>query len=102
MQWAGIKANEQDYWEIPPGDGEPVMIARPIADANADFGISQLSVQFRYRWEIAPLSDLFIVYTRGSKLVNGGEDDFEDFFRDALTEPLVDLFVVKLRYRFGS
>ena len=102
MQWAGIRANEQNYWEIPLDEGFPEMIDRPLAEADADFGISQLSAQLRYRWEIAPLSDLFVVYTRGSKLVTGDEDDFEDFFRDALTEPLVDLFVVKLRYRFGT
>ena len=102
MQWAGIRANEQNYWEIPLDEGFPEMIDRPLAEADADFGISQLSAQLRYRWEIAPLSDLFVVYTRGSKLVTGDEDDFEDFFRDALTEPLVDFFVVKLRYRFGT
>ena len=77
---------------------------------DGDFGLSQLTAQLRYRWEIAPLSDLFIVYTRGSDLVTlrdpaGGDDDFVDFddlFNDALSEPLVDQVVIKLRYRFGT
>jgi len=78
------------------------MIARPIADANADFGISQLSVQFRYRWEIAPLSDLFVVYTRGSNLPSTPDEDFGSLLRDAWTNEIVDVFVVKLRYRLGN
>ena len=53
------------------------------------------------RWEIAPLSDLFIVYTRGSSHAVL-DDDFDDLFHDALIDPLLDFFVIKLRYRFGN
>jgi hypothetical protein len=67
-----------------------------------DFTISRITAQLRYRWEIAPLSDLFIVYTRGSNLPNRRGDGFDDLFHDAVTDPIVDLIVVKLRYRFGS
>ena len=52
--------------------------------------------------EIAPLSDLYVIYTRDSSLETRNHDDFEDFFRDALTDPIVDLFIIKLRYRFGG
>jgi hypothetical protein len=55
----------------------------------------------RYRWEIAPLSDLFIVYTRGSNLPGRVDDEFDDLFEDALNDPIIDYFVIKLRYRFG-
>ena len=51
---------------------------------------------------LGPLSDLFVVYTRGSNLPNRTAADFEDLFRDALEEPIVDALVLKLRYRFGS
>lgn len=102
MQWAGIIADEQASWEVPLGDGDLVRVNKEADDRTTDFGISQISVQLRYRWEIAPLSDLSVVYTRGSKLVTAGEDDFEDLFGDALNEPQIDLFVVKLRYRFGT
>ncbi|MCZ6854394.1 MAG: hypothetical protein O7G86_10800, partial [Gammaproteobacteria bacterium] len=71
--------------------------------ANEDFTLSRLTVQFRYRWEIGPLSDLFVVYTRGSSLSSTELDDgFATLFTDALDEPVVDFLVVKLRYRFGS
>jgi hypothetical protein len=101
MQWAGIRAKEQELWAVPlrPGDLEE-RIALPGADAD-DFTISRVTAQLRYRWEIAPLSDLFFVYTRGSNLPDRGQDEFNDLFVDSLTEPVVDLFVIKLRYRFG-
>ncbi|MBT7370732.1 MAG: hypothetical protein HN816_08815 [Gammaproteobacteria bacterium] len=102
MQWAGIRAREQGLWDIPSGDGSLIGTARDTGTLAGDFGISQLSTQLRYRWEIAPLSDLFIVYTRGSRLVSTGDDDFEDFFKQSLTEPQVNYLVVKLRYRFGT
>ena len=56
----------------------------------------------RYRWQIAPLSDLFVVYTRGSNFTNNTVDDgFDNLFRDALDQPVIDFLVIKLRYRFG-
>lgn len=60
-------------------------------------------MQLRYRWEIAPLSDLFIVYTRqADRAALLRDEDFTDVFQDAWDDPLVDTVVVKLRYRLGS
>ena len=75
---------------------------RPVPLENEDFAISRLVAQLRYRWEIGPLSDLFVVYTRGGNLPDRVDDSFSDLFVDAIDEPIVDVFVVKLRYRFGS
>jgi hypothetical protein len=58
--------------------------------------------QARYRWEIAPLSDLFVVYTRGSNLPNSPEESFSNLLKDSWTNRAVDVFAVKLRYRLGS
>ena len=69
---------------------------------NGDFAISRLTAQLRYRWEIGPLSDLFVVYTRGSNLPDRVDDGFSDLFDDALNTPIVDVYIVKLRYRFGN
>lgn len=101
-QWAGIKAFEEERWEVPIGDGdlEPVFAA-PGAGTR-DFSISRLTFQARYRWEIAPLSDLFVVYTRGSNVASRPGEDFNELLKDSWTEPLVDLFVIKLRYRLGN
>ena len=99
-QWAGIRAEQHEFFTIPEGGGKLVM--RRMPDENEDFAISRLTAQLRYRWEIGPLSDLFVVYTRGANLPDPEYEGFSDLFLDALQEPVVDVFVVKLRYRFGS
>ena len=43
-----------------------------------------------------------MVYTRGSNLDNRIHDGFDNLFQDALLEPIVDMLVVKLRYRLGG
>ena len=57
-----------------------------------------------YRWEIGPLSDLFLVI-RGQQ-PGRVDDSFDDLFDDALREPVIDVFVeaaISLLYRsFGN
>jgi len=102
LQWVGIRAGESEFFQIPATPGELVPVAKPPGPSDS-FSVSQVSLQARYRWEIAPLSDVFVVYTRlsnqGAALAGRG---FGDVFDDAYHEPLTNLFVVKLRYRFGS
>ena len=73
-----------------------------VTAQKGDFALSRLSSQLRERWEIGPLSDLFIVYNRGRNLPSRVDESFADLFDDALREPVIDMFVVKLRYRFGN
>ena len=114
LQWAGAQADEQDFWLIPERPGALIHVGKQPGEASDDFTLSRMVGQLRYRWEIGPLSDLFVVYTRGSNLdgrieADLGADDanpneadgFADLFQDAFTNPVVDLLVVKLRYRFG-
>ena len=110
MQWAGIRANEQELLQVIEGMERLQPREREDGAESDDFTISRLIAQLRYRWEIAPLSDLFVVYTRGANLANAYDlddpfatprDSFGQLYGDALSDPLVDLLVVKLRYRFG-
>ena len=101
-QWVGIKAYEDERWKVPLGDGELLPDPTPPDGISRDFSISRLVFQARYRWEIAPLSDLFVVYTRGSNLPSDISLGFDDLLKDSWTQPAVDIFVVKLRYRLGS
>jgi hypothetical protein len=60
-------------------------------------------MQARYRWEIAPLSDLYLVYTRQSDMAGLLDDeDFSEIFKRSYRQPVTDALVLKLRYRFGS
>ncbi|MDP1931241.1 MAG: DUF5916 domain-containing protein [Gammaproteobacteria bacterium] len=99
MQWAGIDASEDRFYTIDQNRTDFLtMISKPTAQSE-DFIISRMSFQARYRWELAPLSDLFIVYTRGSNLPRNTLDDTVGLFRSAWTDKIVDTWAIKLRYR---
>ena len=104
MQWAGIDATEQEFWQIAE-DGS--LVPRLQGDESDDFAVSQVTAQLRYRWQIAPLSDLFVVYTRGgNRFFTDSDAELADgqldHLLDALEQPIADIFVVKLRYRLGG
>lgn len=100
LQWAGVRAVDQAFFAVPTGDGDlvPELRVRP----NYDFTVSLLTTQLRYRWEIAPLTDLFVVYNRGNRLPFRSSDSFSNLFSDGFSDPLVDTLVVKFRYRFSN
>lgn len=102
MQWVGIKAHEDEFYLIPSRPDDLIPTTKPPGPSD-DFSVSNMSFQLRYRWEIAPLSDIFVVYTRlasdSARLTN---QNFVDVFSDAYDAPLVNQFVVKIRYRLGS
>jgi len=102
LQWVGIKAKARDIYQVPAIDGDLIPLITDVTVPDYDFTISRITAQLRYRWEIAPMSDLFVVYTRGSNLPNQFTDSFGNLFQDAWTHPVIDRFVVKLRYRLGN
>ncbi len=99
-QWVGIQAREQRFFQIPENEGELDEVDKPWEQSD-DFTISSLNVQLRYRWELAPLSDLFIVYT-----LNGDQAppraSFTDLLESSFSDPVFEKIVLKLRYRLGS
>jgi hypothetical protein len=102
LQWIALKAFEDRYWKVDPGKLGALQPVLDPAAANANFAINRLTFQARYRWEIPPLSDLFLVYTRGNSLPSNQFDEFSGLVRRAWNTPIVDSVAVKLRYRFGS
>lgn len=100
LQWVGIKAFEDKFYEIPETPGDLEEIDKPDEESD-DFSISSLNFQVRYRWQIAPLSDVFLVYTKG------GYDEttdvgFSRLFQNAWEDPVGEQLVLKLRYRVGT
>ncbi len=67
LQWVGVRADERGFFEVPVGDGELVPAQRTLPDH--DFTVNILTAQVRYRWEIAPLTDLYLVYNLGNSLL---------------------------------
>jgi len=101
LQWNSLKAFEDRFWEVNPHRIEQL---KPVANPDNepdDFVISRLTFQARYRWQIAPLSDLFVVYTRGSNLPGNSFYTFQDLLEQGWNDRIVDSFAIKLRYRFG-
>ena len=101
-QWTALKASENRFWQVNPNRLEHLRSVPNPDNEPDDFVISRLTFQARYRWEIAPLSDLFIVYTRGSNLPSNSFFTFQDLFEQSWNDRIVDSFAIKLRYRFGT
>lgn len=101
-QWTALKAFEDSFYRVNQFEETSLIpVANPDNDPD-DFAISRLTFQARYRWEIAPLSDLFIVYTRGANLPRNSLFTFQDLLEQSWNDRVVDQFAIKLRYRLGS
>ena len=95
LQALGLDAQLEQAWRV-AADGTPVR----SNDVVPDFSLRNLGFQVRYRYELAPLSDLYVVYARGG----GMFDEFSRSARDQLSDSF-DLrddeqLLVKLSYRF--
>ena len=67
----------------------------------APITISELAFQVRYRYEIMPLSYLYIVYSKGGRVsMQDDEDGLFSLYRRPWNNPEKENFTVKLRYRF--
>ena len=100
LQWVGIRAEEDRFYTLVT-DGDSLVEGSKPPGPTDDFSISSLNFQVRYRWQIAPLSDLFVVYTKADSR-RTDLMEFNDMFRQSWQEPLGDQLVIKLRYRIGS
>lgn len=95
MQWVGLAAQGRQAYDL-AADGTPI----PNAALPHDFTVSTVGLQLRYRYEFHPLSDLYVVYSRGGdgSLADRSEPLREQFTR-AWNQTNTSLVFVKLRYR---
>ncbi|MDG1125291.1 MAG: DUF5916 domain-containing protein [Pseudomonadales bacterium] len=100
MQWAGVRAEDTGFYTIPAADGDLQSGVR--TQNNYDFNLGVFTTQLRYRWEIAPLTDFYLVYNRGNSLRTGDDADVSELLSDSIQDPVIDSVVAKLRYRFGN
>ncbi len=98
MEAIGLDARARQAWRVAV-DGTPVAVSESIPD----FALRNLGFQLRYRYELAPLSHLYIAYVRGGAVfeqaVDGGFDVGRQF-RDAFELRDDEQLLVKLAYRF--
>lgn len=95
FEWLALNATAQASYEV-DGDG------RLISSQNVldDFSLSDTAIQLRYRYEIAPLSNIYLVYSRGGSALLAETDSFNSLFRQGWDERQGDNFLVKVRYQF--
>lgn len=101
FQWVTVRAAAQRFYRI--ADRPDFLVPMDRAPTAGDgFSLSRMSLQLRYRWELAPLSDLFVVYQNRAALAATGDRGFGQLFSDTFEETIGENLAVKLRYRFGS
>ncbi|PNS09414.1 DUF5916 domain-containing protein [Solilutibacter silvestris] len=95
LQAIGLTGHARQAWRVQP-DMTPVQ----SNDVINDFNLHTLGFQIRYRYELAPLSNLYVVYGRGGydqgELFTDARSEFQHAFQLRNTEMLM----VKLAYRF--
>ena len=95
LEALGFDADQPRTWRI-GGEGRPMA----STDEVSPFSLRNMGFQVRYRYELAPLSNLYVVYGRGGF----GFDDFAagafNQFSDAFSLRNDEQLLVKLAYRF--
>ena len=95
LQAIGLDAEMKQAWRV-AANGTPVR----SSDALADFSLRNLGFQVRYRYELAPLSDLYLVYARGGAMQDDYARGASTQLRDSFDLRDDEQLLVKLSYRF--
>jgi len=95
LQAIGLKGSLRQAYRI-DGAGSAVPTDEPVEDIN----VRNLGFQIRYRYELAPLSYLYVVYGRGGFNDEPSTDDAGGLLRDSFSLRDDEQLLVKLSYRF--
>ncbi|WP_147653963.1 DUF5916 domain-containing protein [Vulcaniibacterium gelatinicum] len=98
LEAIGVEARAERAWRVQP-DGTPLA----VNEAIPNFSLHNLGFQVRYRYELAPLSYLYIAYVRGGSLFAenfGAQPGMGEVLRDAFDLRDSEQLLVKLSYRF--
>lgn len=97
FQWVGLDALGRVAYSVAGGPGP-----QRLNDPPEDFSLAQFGLQLRYRYELAPLSDLYFVYGRGGDFFEEGgpRRGAGQLWSGALDRITADQVFLKLRYRF--
>ena len=96
FQWVGIDAEQVHSYQL-NSDGSLALSTSP---AN-DFSLSDTALQVRYRYQLAPLSDIFLVYSRGGYFSSDdGNEGPGTLIKEGWDGVQVESLIAKIRYRF--
>ena len=91
----GLDARLRGAYRVSP-DARAVRTNDPVND----FSVRNLGFQIRYRYELAPLSDLYVVYARGGYLLDPRYTEAGSQFAQSFDLRDSEQLLVKLSYRF--
>lgn len=97
LQAIGLNADLRQGYRIDAAGN-----AVPSDETVDDFSVRNLALQIRYRYELAPLSYLYVVYGRGGYQQDLFAEDSGRLLRDSLRLRDDEQLLVKLSYRFES
>jgi hypothetical protein len=95
LETIALNARVRQAWRVAP-DGTPVA----SNDAVSDFSLRNLGFQIRYRYELAPLSNLYIAYVRGGFGLEEFQQQVGSLLGDAFHLRDTEQLLIKLSYRF--
>ena len=95
FQWLAIDAHARNQYQLNSSGG----LNNTGVDID-DFSLSNTALQIRYRYEIAPLSNIFIVYSRGGSVFADSHEGLNSLFNPGFSNVDSDNFLIKFRYKF--
>jgi hypothetical protein len=95
LETIALDARVRQAWRV-AADGTPVATNDPVED----FSLRNLGFQVRYRYEIAPLSNLYVAYVRGGFDTQPFAQDVGPLLGDSFSLHDSEQLLVKLSYRF--
>lgn len=97
LQAIGLNADLKQAYRVDPA-GNAIRTDEPVDD----FSVRTLGLQIRYRFEIAPLSYLYVVYGRGGFDQSRTAEDSGRLVRDSFNLRDDEQLLVKFSYRFET
>ena len=95
LQAIALDADLRQAWRV-GASGTAIASDEPVDD----FSLRNLGFQIRYRYEIAPLSYLYVVYGRGGYQQDAFSDTTGHLLRDSFSLRDDEQLLVKFSYRF--
>jgi hypothetical protein len=97
LQAIGLSADLRQAYRVDPA-GNSIPTSEPVDD----FSVRNLGLQIRYRYELAPLSYLYVVYGRGGFDQTPSSEDSGGLVRDSFDLRDDEQLLIKLSYRFET
>ena len=96
FQWIGVDADVINSYQLSDNGN-----LSTSSTTSSNFSVSDTAFQIRYRYQLAPLSDIFFVYSRGGFYgTQDGDEGPKNLLDEGWKGVQVESVIAKIRYRF--